>query len=157
VIVEWSEGDCLKLELKRLTLEKWAALVTIIGFPLLFVSLYYAAHQDGVIITSVDKLRAIARSQNNIALSQMFFGDPRNLGIIEAIENKKPILNTNGGQFSGTQLDKYLGDLETIYDVYDEKLLSDDELCERAGEPFLPCGQMLPAGGWQERSSLKFR
>lgn len=62
---------------KHLTLEKWAALVTIIGFPLLLVSLYYAAHQDGVIITSVDKLRAIARSQNNIALSQMFFGDPR--------------------------------------------------------------------------------
>ena len=33
------------------------------------------------------------------------------------------------GQFTSTQLDGYLGDLETVYDVYDEGLLSEAELC----------------------------
>ena len=73
-------------------------------------------------------IERIAKSQNNIALSQTFFGDP-NLGIIEAIESKKPILKSNGGQFSNTQMDKYLGDLETVYDTYEEGLLSEEELC----------------------------
>jgi hypothetical protein len=63
------------------------------------------------------------RSEPNV------FGDPTNLGIIEAIEEKKSILKGNGGQFSSTQMDKYLGDLETVYDVYEEGLLSEEELC----------------------------
>jgi hypothetical protein len=92
-------------------------------------SLFYAYRQDRLIITSVDNLQKIARSQNNIALSQMLFASPVNLGIIEAIETKTPILRSNGGQFSSTQMDKYLGDLETVYDVFEEGLLSEDELC----------------------------
>jgi hypothetical protein len=113
----------MRPELKRpLSLEKGAALVTIVGFPLLLVSLIFAAHH-------ISELKQVARSQNNIALSTMFSHDPTNLGIIEAIENKKPILNTVGGSFSSTQLDKYLGDLETVYDVYEEGLLSEKELC----------------------------
>jgi hypothetical protein len=47
---------------------------------------------------------------------------------IEAIE-EKPILKDNGGQFSNTQMDWYLGDLETVCDTYEEGLLSEDELC----------------------------
>ena len=59
----------------------------------------------------------------------MFYGDPRNVGIIEAIENKKPILKSATGDFSTAQLDKYLGDLQTIDDVYQEGLLTEEELC----------------------------
>jgi hypothetical protein len=114
---------------RRFSLEKAAALVTVIGFPLPLASLFYAYRQDDLIVTSVDNLQRIARSQNNIALNRMFFGDPSNLGIIEAIETPKPILKSNGGQFSTTQMDKYLGDLETVYDVYEERLLSEEELC----------------------------
>lgn len=66
----------MKLEFKRLTLEKWAALVTIIGFPLLLVSLYYSAHQDGVIITSVDKLRAIADHKITSPSAKCFSATP---------------------------------------------------------------------------------
>ena len=119
----------MKPDKRPFTLEKAAALVTVIGFPLLLVSLFFAFHQDGLIITSISQLQKIARSQNNIALSQMFFGNPANLGIIEAIETKKPILKDNGGQFSNTQMDKYLGDLETVYDTFEEGLLSEEELC----------------------------
>jgi hypothetical protein len=115
--------------MRYFTLERATALVTVIGFPLLLASLFYAYRQDGLIITSVDNLQKIARSQNNIALSQMFFGNPVNLGIIEAIESKKPILKSNGGEFSNTQMDKFLGDLETVYDTSEEELLSEDELC----------------------------
>ena|SRR6478672_951480 len=112
-------------ELKRiLTVEKVAAVVTIIGFPLVLVSLIFA-------ITLDEHQLKIARSQNNIALNQMLYGDPRNIAIIEAIENKKAIVKTpsGDGQFSSAQLDKYLGDLQTVYDVYKEGLLSEDELC----------------------------
>ena len=60
-------------------------------------------------------------------------GDPKtpapDLGIIEAIESKEPILKSKEGKFSSTEMDKYLGDLETGWDVYEEKLLSEDELC----------------------------
>ena len=115
--------------LKSLTLEKCAALVTVIGFPLLLVSLFYGYRLDDHIVVQVSELRRIAQSQNSIALNQMFFGNEHNLGIIDAIEHKKPILDTAGGSFSSTQLDKYLGDLETVYDVYDEGLLSIVELC----------------------------
>jgi hypothetical protein len=121
----------MKLEFlsRYFTIEKAAALVTVIGFPLLLVSLYYAYEQDGLVITTVGKLEKIARSQNNILLSQMFFGSPVNLGIIEAIESKEPILKSKGGKFSSTEMDKYLGDLETVWDVYEEKLLSEQDLC----------------------------
>ena len=126
-------------ELKRLlTLDKCTALVTIIGFPLLLASLISAVLLDRKVSRQIEELTAvaddqlkIAKSQNNIALNQMFYGDPRNVGIIEAIENKKPILKsaTGDGQFSNAQLDKYLGDLQTIDDVYQEGLLTEEELC----------------------------
>ena len=97
--------------------ENVAAVVTIIGFPLVLVSLIFA-------ITLDEHQLKIARSQNNIALNQMLYGDPRNIAIIEAIENKKAIVKTpsGDGQFSSAQLDKYLGDLQTVYDVYKEGL-----------------------------------
>ena len=129
----------MKFQLKSLlTLDKCTALVTIIGLPLLLISLLFACQLDRKVrdqieeLTTISKAQlAIAKSQNNIALNHMFYGDPRNVGIIEAIENKKPILKASGGdgQFSNAQLDKFLGDLETVHDVYKEGLLTDDELC----------------------------
>ncbi len=101
----------------RTVLDVLALIVTVLAFP--------------VIAFQIVEVKQIARSQNNILLSTMFFHDPTNLGIITAIENKRPILKTSGGEgeFTSTQLDSYLGDLETVYDVYDEGLLSEDELC----------------------------
>jgi hypothetical protein len=101
----------------RTVLDVLALIVTVLAFPVIAYQLW--------------DVERIARSQNNILLSTMFFHDPTNLGIINAIENKKPILKTPGGegQFTSTQLDGYLGDLETVYDVYDEGLLSEAELC----------------------------
>jgi hypothetical protein len=136
----------MKFDIKRLlTLDKCTALVTIIGFPLLLASLISAVVLDRKVSRQIEELTTIAKSQkevaddqlkiaksqNNIALNQMFYGDPRNVGIIEAIESKKSILKTPGGdgQFSNAQLDKFLCDLETVYDVYDEGLLTDTELC----------------------------
>jgi hypothetical protein len=92
-------------ELKRLlTLDKCAALVAIIGFPLLLISLIFAVQLDKEVSLQIQKLTdiaqqqlAIAKSQNNIALNQMLYGDPTNIGIIDAIENKKPILKSATG------------------------------------------------------------
>ena len=77
-------------ELKRLlTLDKCTALVTIIGFPLLLASLISAVLLDRKVSRQIEELTAvaddqlkIAKSQNNIALNQMFYGDPRNVGFI---------------------------------------------------------------------------
>jgi hypothetical protein len=106
-----------------------AALVTIIGFPLLLVSLWFAYRVDTVISEQLGEIKKIAQSENGIALNTMIFNDPVNAGIIKAIENDKPILVENGGSYSGVDLDKYLGAFNTIELVHRDGFLSDDHLC----------------------------
>ena len=60
----------------------------------------------------------------------MVFNDPSNAGIINAIQNDKPILVENGGSYSDVDLDKYLGVFDTIELVYRDGFLSDDHLCD---------------------------
>ena len=105
-----------------------AALVTIIGFPLLLVSLWFAYRVDTVISEQLGEIKKIAQSENGIALNTMIFNDPVNAGIIKAIENDKPILVENGGSYSGVDLDKYLGAFNTIELVHRDGFLSDDHL-----------------------------
>jgi hypothetical protein len=66
-------------------LEKWsvigAALVTIIGFPLLLVSLWFAHRVDVVISEQLGAIKKIAQSENGIALNTMLFHDRSNAGI----------------------------------------------------------------------------
>jgi hypothetical protein len=115
-------------------LDKWsvigAALVTIIGFPLLFVSLWYAHRVDVVISEQLGAIKKIAQSENGIALNTMLFSDPTNAGIINAIQHDKPILVENGGSYSDVDLDKYLGAFNTVELVYRDGFLSDDHLCD---------------------------
>jgi hypothetical protein len=113
-----------------MNLEKWSALVTIIGLPLLLVSLVFAYILDGRINEQLLEIKDIAASQNNIALNTMVFNDPTNIGIIAAIEKNQKVLTKHGGNFSNTQLDKYLGDFDTVYFVYHEQLLTEDQLCD---------------------------
>ena len=114
-------------------LERWAvlaaALVTIIGFPLLFVSLRYAHHLDVKISQQLGEIKKIAQSENSIALNTMLLNDPSNAGIIHAIQNNKPVLVENGGSHSDVELDKFLGAFDTIALVYRDGFLSDDHLC----------------------------
>jgi hypothetical protein len=114
-------------------LEKWAviaaALVTIIGFPLLFVSLWFAHRVDVIISQQLGEIKKIAQSENSIALNTMLFNDPSSAGIINAIQNNKPILVENGGSHSNVDLDKYLGAFDTVALVYRDGFLSDDHLC----------------------------
>jgi hypothetical protein len=109
-----------KRDMQRL--EKWsvigAALVTIVGFPLLLVSLWLAYRVDAVISEQLGEIKKIAQSENSIALNTMVFNDPSNAGIINAIQNDKPILVENGGSYSDVDLDKYLGVFDTIELVY---------------------------------------
>lgn len=105
-------------QFKAETLERIAYIVAIIGFPLLLLSTIGVFYQ-------LTEIRRVAASQNNIALSTMFLRDA-NTGIINAIEKKDgKILE----QYTTTQLDNYLGDFETIDQVYREGLLTEDELC----------------------------
>ena len=117
----------------RVQLEKWsliaAALVTVIGFPLLLVSLWYAHRVDEVISEQLREIKRIAQSENSVALNTMVFNDPSNSGIINTIENNKPILVENGGVYSNVALDKYLGAFDTIAQVYRDGFLSEDHLC----------------------------
>jgi hypothetical protein len=48
---------------------------------------------------------------------------------MNAIDQKTQILKEHGGEFNNTQLDNYLGDFETIDQVYGEGLLTEDQLC----------------------------
>ncbi len=102
-------------------LEKAAAIVTIVGFPVIVASMVFAFYQ-------LSDLRKVASSQNNIALTAEFF-DPTNTGVIDAIENNQPILVEHKGKYTDAQLDNYLGDFETIDSVYGEGLLTEDEMC----------------------------
>jgi hypothetical protein len=114
-------------------LERWAvlaaALVTIIGFPLLFVSLRYAHHLDVKISQQLGEIKKIAQSENSIALNTMLLNDPSNAGIIHAIQNNKAVLVENGGSHSDVELDRFLGAFDTIAPVYRDGFLSDDHLC----------------------------
>jgi hypothetical protein len=106
-----------------------AALVTIIGFPLLFVSLRYAHRLDVKISQQLGEIKKIAQSENSVSLNTMLFNDSSNAGIIKAIEDNKPVLVENGGSYSGVDLDKYLGAYDAIALVYRDGFLSDDHLC----------------------------
>lgn len=103
-------------------LEKAAAIITIIGFPVLVVSMLFVFYQ-------IEELKQVASSQNNIALNTEFFNDT-NTGIISAIENDQPILIEDKGKYTDAQLDNYLGDFDTISDAYDEGLLSENDFCD---------------------------
>ena len=113
--------------------EKWvmiaAALVTIIGFPLLFASLWYAHRLDLTISQQLGEIKKIAQSENSIALNTMLLNETSNAGIINAIQNNKPILVENGGSHSSVDLDRYLGAFDTVALVYRDGYLSDDHLC----------------------------
>jgi hypothetical protein len=106
-----------------------AALVTIVGLPLLLVSLWFAYRLDTVISEQLGEIKRIAQSENSIALNTMVFNDSSNAAIISSIQNSKPILVENGGSYSTVDLDKYLGAFNTVAQVYRDGFLSDDHLC----------------------------
>jgi hypothetical protein len=114
-------------------MERWmgiaAALVTIVGLPLLLASLWFAHRLDTVISEQLGEIKRISQSENSIALNAMLFNDSSNAGIISSIQNNKPILAENGGSYSTVALDKYLGAFNTVALVYRDGFLSDDHLC----------------------------
>ena len=101
-------------------LNRAAHVATIIGVPLLFLAVLFGYFQI------LEGNRA-ARLTNFITLTTRFF-NPTNTEIIGALENWKPILVPKG-QFTEAQLDNYLIDFDTIYEVYKEGLLSEPQLC----------------------------
>jgi hypothetical protein len=82
-----------------------------------------------LVIVQIRETDRAVHTQNSIALNGQFFHDPINLQIIDAIENQKPILAEHHGRTTPTELDNYLGDLDTIYDAYTDKQISEEELC----------------------------
>ena len=60
----------------------------------------------------------------------MVFHDSGNQKIIEAIESHKPILIEHHGRSTSTQLDGYLGDLETLESAYTKRQITEEELCD---------------------------
>jgi hypothetical protein len=103
------------------TLERAAYVATLVGVPLLLVSLLVGYIQ-------IHDVAKVARLQTSISLNTEFF-NPANTGIISAIEHDKPILIEHGGGFDDTQLDNYLGDFELIRSAFEQNLLTEDELC----------------------------
>jgi len=51
-----------------------------------------------------------------------------NASLITAIEENKPILKENGGEFTATDIDRYLGAYELLNNVSEAGLISDDML-----------------------------
>src|SRR5262245_8023007 len=95
-----------------------AALVTVVGFPLLLVSVWFAYHLDVIISQQLGEIKRIAQSENSIALNTMVFNDYSNADIIGTIQNDKPLLVANGGKYTSVDLDKYLGAFNTVALVY---------------------------------------
>jgi hypothetical protein len=122
------------MSVSNLTLEQWADVVTIVGLPFLLLSLI------GLLISLIFASR-IARSQNTIALNTMVFNDPINVLIMGAIAADEPILKEHGGTFLSVQLDKYLGDFETVATVYNEKLFTREQLDDHFSEFIEKLGQ----------------
>ena len=133
-------------------------LVTIVGFPALIVSLYFASRLDKRISEQLSlnseqlsQLLKIARSQNNISLNVMMFNDATNVGIMDVVEKGMPILKEHEGQFTTAQLDKYLGDFETVSMVYQEGLLTREQMDELFSEYIEQLGQSLEVKEYLER------
>ena len=84
-----------------------------------------------VIMTGVliEDGRNTASTQDNIVLNSQFFNIV-NTGIIAAMEDNKPILQENRGQFIDAQLDNYLGDFDILQSSYDNKLLDENDFCD---------------------------
>jgi hypothetical protein len=101
-------------------LERAAHAATVIGVPLVFLTVLFGYFQI------LDGNRA-ARLTNFITLTIRFF-DPANTEIIDAVENWRPIL-APGGKFTEAQLDNYLADFDAIDEVYEEDLLTEPQLC----------------------------
>ena len=101
-------------------LERAAHVATIIGVPLVVLTVLFGYFQI------LDGNRA-TRLTNFITLTARFF-NPTNTEIIDAVENWKPVLLPKG-RFTEAQLDNYLADFDTIYEVYDEGLLTEGQLC----------------------------
>ena len=109
-------------------LEQLSWVVTILGFPGLILSLYLASGLDQRISDQLKELIKIAQSQNTIALNRLVFGDPTNIGILGAIDADEPILKEHKGKLRSFQLDKFLGDFETVATIYYEELLTRTQL-----------------------------
>jgi len=58
----------------------------------------------------------------------MVFNDPINIRIMGAIAAGEPILKEHEGTFLSIQLDKYLGDFETVATVYHAGLFTKEQL-----------------------------
>jgi hypothetical protein len=101
-------------------LERVAHVATILGVPLVFLTVLFGYFQV------LDGNRA-ARLTNFITLTTRFF-NPTNTEIIDAVENWRPILPPKG-KFTEAQLDNYLADFDTIDEAYDEGFLSEPQLC----------------------------
>lgn len=100
---------------RKLIYLTWGLLVLTLVLVFLTIGLMYDAKEQ-------------TSSQNNIALNSQFYIS-ENTKIINAIENKKPILVSNKGSFTNSELDNYLNFFETINSAYSERLLSESDLC----------------------------
>jgi hypothetical protein len=108
----------------------WRKLVELRPIPVIdLVTLVVAVLGFWFLWYELDWVKRIAKSQNNIMLTQGFFHDEKDRGIMDAIYDDKPILKKSGGNYTDGDLDTYLGDLDMVEEVFDEGLLSEKELC----------------------------
>lgn len=113
--------SCALRSISKETLECWASVSTIVGLPLVVLTLILGL----ITLRSGDKA---ARMTNFIALTEAFFNST-NTEIIRAIDEVRPIRIVNGGKFSDEELDNYLGDFDTIAETYREELISEEQVC----------------------------
>src|SRR3989344_4438892 len=106
--------------LKQLTLRDWTNIVTILGIIIavisLIVSVYTFRQQKGI-----DSARLMLDFNKELS-------SDRNSQIITAIENRQPVFRENGGLFTSTEIDNYLGIYELMNNVHEAHLITDDML-----------------------------
>jgi len=83
----------------------------------------------GVIFATV-QIRDLRNSQSTQLMLEFNkdLNSDINASLITAIEENKPILKENGGEFTPTDIDRYLGAYELLNNVSEAGLISDDML-----------------------------
>jgi len=107
-------------KLQTLTIQDWTNLVTILGIIIavisLVISVYTFRQQKGI-----DSAQLMLDFNKDLS-------SERNSQIITAIESHQPIFRENGGSFTTTDIDNYLGIYELMNNVHEAHLITDDML-----------------------------
>ena len=117
--------DTIKIN-KKLVYATWTAVA--VSLLALFVGSYYQSRN-----TQTDENRT---SFDLMLRIEQDLGSKTNQSISSLVEDNKPVLKKNGGKFDEVDLDKFLGEYESLGDFYTRSLVPATLVCSWFGDGF---------------------